>query len=173
MDAGFLHNVEIGPYFMTKDTQEQFFAWRCRENTLPRNDESSQTKGWIQDNTRIGLVLEVTTSCLHGKHGIEIRIWSVSGDNSQSWVRISHGSTKFVTDSNFSNTEVPANVPEEQEPQPNVKVRAVRLKAKAKPQRREPVEVPSTVLMNERKWIDMEPGVSSLSAYEVSKKVIN
>ena len=27
--------------------------------------------------------------------------------------------------------------------------------------------------MNERKWIDIEPGVSSLSAYEVSKKVIN
>ena len=27
--------------------------------------------------------------------------------------------------------------------------------------------------MNERKWIDIAPGVSSLSAYEVSKKVIN
>ena len=27
--------------------------------------------------------------------------------------------------------------------------------------------------MNERKWIDIEPGDSSLSAYEISKKVIN
>ena len=27
MDAGFVHVVEIGRYFMTKDTQEQFFAW--------------------------------------------------------------------------------------------------------------------------------------------------
>ena len=27
MDAGFVHAVEIGQYFMTKDTQEQFFAW--------------------------------------------------------------------------------------------------------------------------------------------------
>ena len=27
--------------------------------------------------------------------------------------------------------------------------------------------------MNERKWIDIEPGESSLSAYEISKKVIN
>ena len=27
--------------------------------------------------------------------------------------------------------------------------------------------------MNERKWIDIEPGESSLSAYEVSKKVVN
>ena len=34
---------------------------------------------------RIGLVLEVTTSCRYGEHGIEIRIWSVGQDNSQSW----------------------------------------------------------------------------------------
>ena len=27
--------------------------------------------------------------------------------------------------------------------------------------------------MNERKWIDIEPGESSFSAYEISKKVIN
>ena len=48
MDAGFIHVVEIGQYFMTKDTEEQFFARACREYTLPRNDESSQPKGWIQ-----------------------------------------------------------------------------------------------------------------------------
>ena len=78
-----------------------------------------------------------------------------------------------MTDSNFNNTEVPVDLPEEKEPQPNVKVRAVRLKATAKPQRRELVEVPSTIPMNERTWIDIEPGVSSFSAYEVSKKVIN
>ena len=45
MDAGFVHVVEIGQYFMTKDTQERFFAWGCREYTLPRNDKSSQAKG--------------------------------------------------------------------------------------------------------------------------------
>ena len=167
MYAGFVHVVEIGQYFMTKDTQERFFAWGCREYTLPRNDKSSQAKGWIHGNTRIGPVLEVTTSCINGKHGIEVRIWSLNGDNSQSWVRISHGSTKFVTDSNFNNTEIPADLPEEQEPQ------LTSAKTKAKPQRREPVEVPSTIPMSERKWIDIEPGISSFSAYEVSKKVIN
>ena len=154
--------VEIGQCFMTKDTQEPFFAWRCREYTLPRNDESSQAKGWIHGNTRTGLVLEVTTSCLHGKHGIEIRIWSLSGDNSQSWVRISLGSTKFVMDSNFNNTEVPADLHEEQESQLNVKVVAARSKAKAKPQRTEPVDLPSIIPMIERKWTDIEPGESSL-----------
>ena len=36
MDAGFLSVVEIGQYFMTKDTGEQFYAVACREYTLPR-----------------------------------------------------------------------------------------------------------------------------------------
>ena len=173
MDAGFIHVVEIGQYFMTKDTGEQFFARACREYTLPRSDGSSQPKGWIQGNTRIGPVLEITTSCLYGKHGIEIRIWSLSEDNSQSWVRISHGSNKFVIDSNHNNTEIPADLPEEQTSQLIVKDFAARSKAKAKPQRREPVDLPSIIPMNERKWIDIEPGDSSLSAYEISKKVIN
>ena len=56
MDAGFISVVEIVQYFMTKDTGEQFFAKACREYTLPRSDESSQPKGWIQGNTRIGPV---------------------------------------------------------------------------------------------------------------------
>ena len=80
---------------------------------------------------------------------------------------------KFVMDSNYNNTEVLADLPEEQASQPIVKVFAARSKAKAKPQRRELVDLPSIIPMNERKWIDIEPGESSLSAYEISKKVIN
>ena len=165
MDAGFVHVVEVGQYFMTKDTGDftQFRAVACREDTLPRDDESSQTRGWIQGNTRIGLVLEVTTSYMYGKHGIEIRIWSLSQDNSHSWVRISYGTNKYVVDSNYNNTEVPADLPEEQASQSSVKVIAARSKAKSKPQKREPVELPSTIPMKERKWIDNEPGESSLS----------
>ena len=135
-EAGFMRVVGVGQYFVTKDTEEQFFARACREHTLPRNDESSQPEGWIQGNMRIVLVLEITTSCLYGKHGIEIRIWSLSEDNSQSWVRISHGSNNFVIDSNHKNTEVPADPPEEQTSQSSVKVFAARSEAKAKPQSR-------------------------------------
>ena len=93
MEEGFMRIVEVGQYFMTKDTGDfrQFRSVACPEYTLARIDESSQPKGWIQRNTRIGPVLEVTTSYMYGKHGIEIRIWSVSQDNSHSWVRISHG----------------------------------------------------------------------------------
>ena len=107
--------------------------------------------------------MEITTSYLYGKHGFEIRIWSLSRDNSQAWVRISHGSNKFVIDSNHNNTEVLADLHEDQEPQTSIKVIAARSKAKAKPQRREPVDLPSIIPMNERKWIDIEPGDSSLS----------
>ena len=74
MDAGFLKVVEIGQYFMTKDTAEfsQFYAVACREYTLPRDEDASEPIGWIRGNTKVGPVLEVTTCCLHGKYGVEI-----------------------------------------------------------------------------------------------------
>ena len=54
MDAGFLYVFETGQYFWTKDTADlsQFHAVACREYTLPREEEASQTKGWIQGNTK-------------------------------------------------------------------------------------------------------------------------
>ena len=88
---------------------------------------------------------------MYGKHGIEIRIWSVSQDNSHSWVRISYGTNKYVVDSNCNNTEVPADLSEEQASQSSVKVIAARSKAKAKPQKKETVELPSTIPTKERK----------------------
>ena len=135
-EAGFIRIVEVGQYFVTKDTGnlKQFRSVACREYTLPRDDPASQPKGWIQGNTRIGPVLEVTTSCLYGKHGVEIRMWSLSQDNSHSWVRISYGTNKYVFDSNYNNTEVPADPHEDQASQSSVQVIAARSKAKAKPQ---------------------------------------
>ena len=64
-DAGFLTTVDVGQYFMTKDTEEfsQFTEpVTCREYTLPRDEKSSYPKGWIRGNTKIGPVLEVTTA---------------------------------------------------------------------------------------------------------------
>ena len=65
---------------------------------MPRDEKTSDPKGWIRENTKIGPVLEVTTSYLQGKYGLEIRVESVNKDNSHSWVRISHGLNKLVTD---------------------------------------------------------------------------
>ena len=149
--------MEAGQYFMTKDTGDfrQFRSVAGREYTLPRDDQSSQPKGWIQGNTRIGPALEVTTSYMYGKHGIEIRFWSVAQDNSQSWVRISYGTNKYVVDSNHNNTEVPADPHEEQASQSRVEAIAARSKAKAKPQKREPVDGPSITPMNERNGLTL------------------
>ena len=122
---------------------------------------------------RIGPVLEVTTSFQNYKHGIEIRIWSVGQDNSQSWVRISYGTNKYVIDSNQDNTEIPADPHEDQAPQTSIKVIAARSKAKAKPQQREPVDTPTIIPMDERTWIDIEPSEPTLAAYDVSMKVIS
>ena len=89
---------------------------------------------------------------------------SLSEDNTQSWVRISRRSNKLVMDSNNNDTEVPEDLPEEQALQLKVKDFACRSKAKAKPQRREPADyLPSIIPMNERNWIDIEPGNYSLS----------
>ena len=174
MDAGFLGVVEIGQYFTTKDTGEQLHTVACREYTLPRDDGSSQPIGWIQGNTKIGPVWEVTTSYLHGKHGVEIRIMSLSRDNTHSWVIISHGSNKFVTDLNNNDTEISEDQLEEQALQLDAKDFVGRSKAKAKPQRREPAGSSSRIVPMERRiWIDIEPVKHSLSAYEVSKKVIH
>ena len=76
-DAGFLKTVEVGQYFMTKHTDEflQFAdSVACREYTLPRDEKSTDPKGWIRGNTEIGPLLEVITSYLQGKCGVEIRI---------------------------------------------------------------------------------------------------
>ena len=60
MEAGFMRSIEVGQYFVTKDTGDfkQFRSVACREYTLHRDDESSQPKGWIQGDMRIGPVLD-------------------------------------------------------------------------------------------------------------------
>ena len=63
MEAGFMRIVEVGQYFMTKDTGDfrQFRSVACREYTLPRDDPASQPKR-MDSSMRIGPVLEVTTT---------------------------------------------------------------------------------------------------------------
>ena len=90
---------------------------------------------------------------------MEIRIWSLNRENTHSWVRISHGSNKFVMNLNKTLKL-------------NAKDFACRSKAKAKPQRREPAgSSPRIVPIGRRNWIDIEPGKYSFSDFEVSKKV--
>ena len=143
--------VEVGQYFVTKDTGDfrQFRSVACREFSLPRDDPTSQPKGWIQRNMRIGSVLEVTTNFQHFKNGIKIRIKSVNQNDSHSWVRISYGMVKYVNDFIEDNTEIPADPQEEQVSQTSTSVVAARSKAKAKPKPRESTGM-TTVPFRER-----------------------
>ena len=141
-ETGFLTTVGVGQNFMTKDTEEfsQFTdAVACSEHILPRDENSSETKGWIRGNTKIGPVLEVTTSYLQGKYRVEIRIEFVNHDNSHSWVRISHGLNKLVTDLSNKDDDNEQETSEIQfedfSLKTNVLAYASRSKAKARPRR--------------------------------------
>ena len=179
-DAGFLKTVEVGQYFMTKDTEEfsQFAEpLTCRDYILPRDEKSTDPKGWIRGNTKIGPVLEVTTSYLQGKYGVEIRIESVNKDHPHSWVRISHSLNKLVTDVidkeyDDNEQETSETKTEEIALKTNVLAFASRSKAKAKPRR--PTSSCSstrTVPICERMWTDIEPGTQSNLAHQVAKRM--
>ena len=47
MEAGFMRVVEVGQYFITKDTGDfrQFRSVACREYNFPRDDPASQPEG--------------------------------------------------------------------------------------------------------------------------------
>ena len=56
-DAGFLTTVEVGQYFMTKDTEEfsQFTEpVTCREYTLPRDENHLTSKVGFEGTAKLG-----------------------------------------------------------------------------------------------------------------------
>ena len=111
-------------------------------------------------NTKIGAVLEVTSSYLQE---------SVNKDNSHSWVRISHGMNQLVTDL------IDREDDDEQETsttKTEVFAFASRSKTKAKPR------ITSTACSSsrnipiiERTWIDIEPGAQCDQAYPVATRI--
>ena len=171
-EAGFTSVVEVGQYFVTNASEFLVTTVACLEYTLPRDDPASEPKGWIQGNTRIGPILEVTTSFQHFKFGVEVRIQSVKEDNSQSWVRISYGTIRYVNDYIKYNTQSLADTQEEEYVPSSSEVVAARSKAKAKPQPRESTGT-TTIPLSERVWIDFEPSKQDLESHKLSKKVIN
>ena len=117
----------------------------------------------MRGNSKIGPVLEVTTSHPLGKDGVEIGSESINKDHSHSWVKISQSLKKLVSD--LIDKEEDDNEQETSEMQfeigalkTNVLAIASRLKAKAKPQRRVVASVSTkTIPIEERKWTDIEP----------------
>ena len=138
----------------------------------------SEPKGWIRGNTKIGRVLEITTCCVQGKYGVEIRIKSVNKDHSHSWVRISHGleqaSSRTWTRRCRTTTSRKTSEMQFEVFALKSKARAFasRSKAKAKPQRRISAgSSTKTVPIGERTWTDIEPQDYSSTDNSVSKQL--
>ena len=139
--------------------------------------KSFDPKGWIRGNTKIWSVLEVATSYLQGKYGVDIRIESVNKDNPHSWVRISHGLNKLVTeliDKEYDDNEQETSETKTEEfaLKANLLAFFKRSMAKAKPRRRFlACSCTRTVPIGERSWTDIEPETYSNIAFPLSKRL--
>ena len=141
--------------------------WRVVSTPCQETKILSEPKGWMRGNTKIGPVLEVTTCCLQGKYGVEIRIKSVNKDDFHSWVRISHGKDQDDNEQETSEMQF-----EEYALKLNAGDFASRSKAKSKPQRRVSASSSTkTIPIGERSWTDIEPETYSSIAYPVSKQL--
>ena len=54
--------VEVEQYFVTRNASDFLHMVVFREHNLLRDDPASEPKGWIRGKTRIGPILEVTTT---------------------------------------------------------------------------------------------------------------
>ena len=106
----------------------------------------------------------------YGKHGVEIRIMSLSRDNTGSWLKfLMHQINLWwiwtTTAQKF--LKISSKIKRYQD-------FVSQEKAKTKPQRREPAgSSPRIVHIERRNWIDIEPGKILSPIYEVSKNVIH
>ena len=83
---------------MKRDTEvfSDHIWWRVYSLSLI--SLSSASKDYIRKDTRISVVLEANINYHQKQLRIKIKIESLSGDNSQFWVRISNELIKFVKD---------------------------------------------------------------------------
>ena len=126
-----------------------------------------------QLNQKVGPVLEVTTSYLQGKHGVEIgRMKTIltRGQNFSWLEQIGHRLDRQGPGRQQQETSEMQF--EDYALKSNARAFASRSKAKAKPRR--PTSVCSstrTVPFRERIWIDIEPGDQFDQAYPVAKRI--
>ena len=96
---------------------------------------------------------------------MELKLELVNNDNSHSWVRISRGLDKLVTD--LIDKEYDDNEQETSTTRTEVFAFASRYKAEAQQSRPSPTCSSSrTIHILERKWIDIEPGAQFDQAYQ-------
>ena len=135
---------------------------------LPKDENWSEPKGWIQGNTKIA------TSYLQGKYGVEIRLQSANRDNSHTWVRIYHDLNKLVANWNDDEQEIS----EMQFEDFALNRMHVLLRADLRPKQNHkdvllPVYPQEVYFFAGRTWTDIEPQEYLLTEHSVSKKLIN
>ena len=90
-----LTKVDVGQYFMTKRHWKILTIHRysvaCREYTWPRDEKSSDPKGWIRGRIpRLDPYWKSQPATHKVNMEWKLEIESMNKDNSHSWVRISH-----------------------------------------------------------------------------------
>ena len=73
-------------------------AASCREYTSLRDDKESKPKGLVRGNTKNGPALQVKVANYLQRYGIEVKTDSMQNDGIQSWIVISRGTDKYVTE---------------------------------------------------------------------------
>ena len=131
----------------------------CREYTQLRNLTTSQPRGWIRSNTKIGTVLNVKLHPREGRDCIDIMIESLFKDRTVSWIHMVNGINKYVTE---TSEEIPIE---------NVELfmSTGKLVAKVKSKPKSFVNSSVNVPVRERKWRDIGPQPFDRSCFEVSK----
>ena len=100
---------------------------------------------------------------------MEVRIPSVKEYNSQSWVRISYGTVRYVNNYIEYDTQNLASPQEEEDAPASSEAVVARSKAIAKLQPRESVGT-TTIPLSERVWIDVVPSKQDLESYNLSRR---
>ena len=128
----------------------------CREYTMPRDQEGTRIKGWIQSNIRFGPVSDIKVCSRNGRYSVEVQVQSLFQDQTVSWIRIVNGIGKFVREA------MPIQKEEKASGKPAAKAR--------------PIFKPSStsgwgcILIGQRKWIDIETQESNdPCCFQVSK----
>ena len=163
-DAGFLKEIGKGQFFIGIEEGPEVMLTACREYTQPRNLKTSRTRGWIRSNTKIGQVLDAKIYPHEGRYCADIMIESLFKDQTDSWVRVVKGITKYVTE---TSEEIPVE---------NVQlfISTGRPVVRAKPRPKLGVNLSTTyVPIHERKWIDINPATFSQSCFQCQNSSSN
>ena len=155
-EAG-LRFVEIGQFFYALPSpREEGNQSSCRESSMPRDQEGTRIKGWIQSNVRFGPVSDIQVCNQYGRYSIEVQVQFLFKGQTVSWIRKVNRIDKFVREA------MPIQEEEKASGKPAAEARPI-LKFS-------PTSGWDFTPMEQRQWIDIEIQESKDPyCFEVSK----